>query len=289
MPLPPRFLPLFLAGAVPCLRAQSPPQESAGEIMSRLAANQERAEQMRSAFVYKQSVLIRFRRSNGKFAREEDTEFTVAPTPLGTQKTRTHFLGKYERKGETNEYHEPHHEYKGVDIDGDLISDLAEDFTNDEHSKDGVAADLFPLTGKHQKNYAFRLEGAQDYRGKDVYRITFQPSRRKDNDSDSDGTPWAGEVLVDRREYQPVLITTRLARGIPFLVKTLLGTDLKHLGFKLTYHRVEEGLWFPATYGGEFEVRGVFFYKRKISISVLNTGFQRAEVTSRILFGNPLP
>ncbi|MBI3667903.1 MAG: hypothetical protein HY236_17010 [Acidobacteria bacterium] len=222
--------------------------------MAKLAANQERAVQMRSAFVYNQNVLIRFRRPNGKFVREEGSDYTVAPTPEGTKKTLTSFLGKYERKGEIVAYQKPHYEYKDIDIDGDLISDLAEDLTSDKHSRDGLAADLFPLTGKHQKNYAFKLEGIDNYRDREVYRITFTPTRGWEGE-DGD-MPWAGEVLVDRLEYQPVLITTRLARGFPFWVKTLLGTNVKHLGFKLSYQRVEEGLWFPATYGGEFEVRG---------------------------------
>ena len=43
-------------------------------------------------------------------------------------------------------------------------------------------------------------------------------------------------------------------------------------------------LTIPVTYGGEFSVRGVFVYKRDISISLRNSGFERAEVTRKIAF-----
>jgi len=70
-------------------------------------------------------------------------------------------------------------------------------------------------------------------------------------------------------------------------VQILLGTNLKHLGFKVAYQKFEEGLWFPVSYGGEFKLRAVFFYKRTISLSVTNSGFQRSDVTSTVSFGVP--
>jgi hypothetical protein len=79
-------------------------------------------------------------------------------------------------------------------------------------------------------------------------------------------------------------VTTRLARAVPFVVRTLLGTNLKHLGFKLTYQRVDKGVWFPASYGGEFDLGAVFFYKRRIGISMRNSGFQRTEVESTVSY-----
>jgi len=72
------------------------------------------------------------------------------------------------------------------------------------------------------------------------------------------------------------------------LVQTLLGTNIKSLGFKVAYEKFEEGLWFPVTYGGEFEVRAVFVYKRKIAIALSNRAFQRARVSTRIAFDTPL-
>jgi hypothetical protein len=38
------------------------------------------------------------------------------------------------------------------------------------------------------------------------------------------------------------------------------------------------------SYGGEFEVRAVFFYKRKISVNMTNTEFRRAKVNSSVTY-----
>ncbi len=267
--------------AVLLLMAQAA-DPSAADIMAKVAANQDRAQQARAEFVYQQNLLIRFRRGNRKLAREERREYTVAPTPNGVEKTLTRFSGKYERGGKLVEYGKPQYKYKDMDIDGDVISDLADDMTNDSVSRDGMAVDLFPLTGREQKKYTFRLTGIETYRRREVYRVEFSPAGGCEN-----GVCWAGEALVDKREFQPVVITTRLAKGIPFWVRTLLGTNLKYLGFSLAYERFDDGIWFPVSYGGEFEVRAVFFYKRLISISMANSGFRRTDVASRISYAEP--
>lgn len=263
--------PALLLPAV--LVAQEP---SAEAIMARVAANQDRSEKARAGYVYSQAVLIRFHRGDRKLAREELSEFIVLPTPDGATKSRTHFLGKYVRNGEVHEYHEPHYNYKDLDIDGDLISDLADDLTDDRKSRDGISGDLFPLTADKQGHYRFRLEGRERYQGREVFRITFQP---KDKSFD---TPWEGEALIDAEQYQPLVVTTRFAKKVPFVVRTLLGTNFKQIGFKVTYDEVGDGVWFPSSYGGEFVVRGLFFYKRRISLSLRNSGFERTEATSTI-------
>jgi hypothetical protein len=260
--------------------------ESADAIMAKVATNQDRAQNMRSAFVYHQSMLIRFMRAHGKIAREEQREYTVTPAAKGFKKELTHFTGKYAKGGQLIEYNEPGYQYKGVDIDGELADSLANDMANDKHSRDGITNDVFALTAEKQKKFAFKLEGKEDYRGKQVYRITFKPRKASlfDCDDDDEGTCWAGEALIDVHEYQPVLVTSWLAKGIPMAVQILLGTTLKHLGFKVAYEKFDEGLWFPVTYGGEFYVRGLFLYKRTIALSVVNSGFQKASVTSTVSF-----
>ncbi len=93
---------------------------------------------------------------------------------------------------------------------------------------------------------------------------------------------------MDTQEYQPVFVSTHLAKGLPVVVKTLLGTNLKGLGFKLTYNKFDEGLWFPVTYGAEFELKAVFLYKRKISIALNNSGFKHALVATKLSYEEPL-
>lgn len=206
--------------------------ETADSIMARVAENQRRAQEMRTAFTYHQSVMIRFNRSNGKLAREEYHEFNVTPTPRGFKKEETLFRGKYAEHGKEIAFDTPGYEHKNLDLDANLANDLLNDFTNDKKSRDGIDKDLFPLRPKQQKKYNFRLEGTEEYRGTPVYRITFVPKKPGLDDDDPDTSVWAGEVLVDRAEYQPVLITTHMAAKVPMLVKTLLGTNVQQIGFK---------------------------------------------------------
>jgi len=259
--------------------------ETADAIMARVAANQRRAQEVRTAFVYHQNVMIRFNRSNGKLAREEYHEFTVTPTPKGFKKDETLFRGKYADHGKEVEFDKPGYEHKNLDLDANLANDLLSSFTNDSRSRDGIEGDLFPLRAREQRKYRFRLEGEEEYRGIPVYRITFIPKKTSLLDSDDgDGDIWAGEILVHRSEYQPVLITTHMAAKMPALIKTLLGTNVQQLGFKLAYKKFDEGLWFPVSYGGEFKLRGLFFYARTVGVSLQNSGFQRANVESRLRF-----
>jgi hypothetical protein len=271
-----------------CYAAKQP--EQADLIMARVALNQDRAQQMRSAFVYHQNMLICFQRSNHKVAREEQREYVVTPTETGFTKTLTHFAGKYDKGGKFFEYTEPGYEYKGVDIDGEVAKSLTDDLTNDKKSRDGITKDLFALTANRQQGFVFKLEGKENYRGREVYRITFKPRKPSlfDCDDDDESSCWAGEALIDPIEYQPVLVTSWLAKGIPMAVQLLLGTNIKHLGFKVAYQKFDEGLWFPVTYGGEFYVRGLFFYKRTIALSVVNSGFRKSDVTSVVSFGLPV-
>ena len=267
------------------LLAQVQASESVETIMARVADNQDRGLQLRSAYVYSQDVLLRFFRGNGKLAREEYREYTVTPGPKDTQKTLLSFRGKYEKGGRYIEYSQPGYEYKDLDIDGALMDSLADDLTHDKGSRDGIAVDLFPLTTKSQAGYRFTLEKKEEYRGREVFRISFKPALTDDEHVFED-TPWAGLILVDALDYQPILVTTHLAKGLPFLVKTVLGTNLKGLGFKISYEKQDDGLWFPVNYGGEFEVKAVFFYKRKMAIALRNSGFQHVQVDTRVTFGD---
>src|SRR5437867_11899690 len=90
--------------------------EPADLIMARVALNQDRAQQMRSAFVYHQNMLIRFKRSNHKPAREEQREYVVTPTEKGFAKTLKHVAGKYDKGGKLFDYNEPDSEHKRVAI-----------------------------------------------------------------------------------------------------------------------------------------------------------------------------
>ena len=257
--------------------------ETADAIMAKVAASQQGGSQSRWCSVFQQTVLVRLRRANHKLSREERSEFTVTSCAKGFEKKLTHFAGKYAGKNGMVEFDRPLFKYKGLDLDGDLARDLAEGFTNDPKSRDGIGKDLFPLTADEQKKYEFNLTGKETLHGRDVFRVSFCP---KPNTEDAS---WCGEVLVDAAEFEPVLITTHLAHNLPFLVRTLLGTDLKYLGFSVAYQRTPEAAWVPMSYGGEFEVRAAFFFKRGISVSLANSAFKRVDARNLIVFGPLLP
>jgi len=265
------ILPLLILPAL----AEEP---SVDQIMARVAENQARAQDMRRAYVYNQKVQARFHRTNGKLTREEELEYLVTPTPAGIDKKLTHFEGKVDRNGRLISYAEPGKEIKDLDIDGDLMRDMVNDMTGDKESKDGIAHDMFPLTAAEQVKYIFTLEGEEVYRGREIYRVSFRP---KPHTEDAE---WKGEALIDTAECQPVMVTTKFAVHIPMAVKVLLGTDIKGLGFTVTYDKFDDGLWFPVSYGGEFHIRAVFFYARNMSISMVNSGFTRAKVSSKIAY-----
>jgi hypothetical protein len=251
---------------------------SVDQIMARVAENQASAQEMRRAFVYNQKVLATFRRGNGKIARHEKREYTVTPTPQGTDKKLAFFQGQYQKGSRMISYDEPGQTHGNLDIDGELLGEMIEEMTADQKTKDGIGHDLFPLTAEEQEKYIFTLEGKDVYRGKPIYRVSFRP---KPHTEDGD---WKGEALIDAAEFQPLTVNTKNAWHIPAAVKVLLGTDIKGLGFSVTYQKFDEGLWFPVSYGGEFHVRAVFFYSRTMSISMVNSGFQRADISSRVAY-----
>jgi hypothetical protein len=242
-------------------------------IMARVAANQDRTEKLRSEYVYKQHIHVISRKTNGKLMREETTDFDVVPQPQGTQRQLKQIAGKCLIKGKYLTYStEPAPEAES--LDAQLVHDFREDLTNDK-SKDGMAKHLFPLTTAEQKQYQFRLLGEQVTNGRAVYRVGFRPKDESDVD-------WAGEALIDKEDFQPVNVYTKLSKKLPFFVRTMLGTDLPGIGFSVSYKRQPDGVWFPVSFGTEFRLRAVFFINRDLSVSLQNSGFEHTHVDSKI-------
>lgn len=289
------FLLLLLVAS---LSAQSPesapavPQPpSVDEIMAKVAENQARSQRERAAFVYKQNIKVVSRRSNGKLAQEESTEYLVTPTEKETRKTVETMAGRAWVKGayrnyikikspvEKDERWAVDPNDKGVklhlgDIDNSIVDSFREELANDK-SKDGLASDLFPLTADEQKSYTYELVDTETRDGRDVYKIRFRPKDKGDIE-------WAGDALIDMKEYAPVLVSTKLSRHIPFAVRAFLGTDLPGLGFSVHYRRVAEGVWFPVSFGTEFHLHAVFFINRNLTMSLENSEFKRAAAESTI-------
>jgi hypothetical protein len=273
---------LILLAAVASIAAAQTPEID--RIMSRVALNQAKSHDARKDYVYNQKQLLRMIRGGGRIAREEHREYTVTPTHRGILKELTKFDGKYEQKGRFIAYDKPGYHYKGLDLDSDLIDSLSKDLMDDNQGKDGLSPDMFPLTYHQQLKYDFKLLKTEQYRGRPVYRVRFEPKVKPALKQLEGGAVWKGEALIDAGEYQPLNISTRLAWKMPLAVKTLLGTNVSGVGFNVSYQKFADGLWFPVSYGGEFEFRAVFFYKRTMTISMANSEFRRADVNSSIAY-----
>ncbi len=253
-------------------------QPTAAEIVARVAANQDRAVELRKQYVYEERVRVQTRLSDGAFKREETAEYEAFPGPSSTERRLKSIQGRIggNKKHETAFSGEP---VPAADsIDGQLVSELREDLLQDK-SKDGLGCHLFPLTSEQQKKYRFELLGEQTVQGRKAWRIGFRPADRGDYD-------WAGEALIDEQEYQPIDIYTKLSRRVPFAIRTLLGTDLPGIGFTVRYRRFDDGVWFPVSFGSEFGLHIVFFLKRQISVSMESMGFRRTRVESSVKFAD---
>jgi len=160
-------------------------------------------------------------------------------------------------------------------IDRDLVENMRKNLIHDK-SKDGVNARLFPLTSKNQTDYAFRMIGRERLNSRDVFHINFRPKNKDD-------FGWSGDAYIDTTAYQPVLVTTAMARKIPFAVRTLLGTNVPGLGFTVTYAPQADGVWFPVTFSTEFKIHVLYFFHRQIFLNAENREFEKTHVTSRIV------
>ncbi len=163
------------------------------------------------------------------------------------------------------------------DLDRELVESLRRGLLNDK-SKDGVDSDLFPLTSKEQKDYAFQFLGRERMNGHDAFHIVFRPKDKSD-------LSWKGDAYIDTTTFEPVLVTTGLSRKIPFAVRMLLGTNLPGLGFTIVYAPQADGVWFPSTFSTEFKIRVLFFFHREILLDAQNREFEKTHIDSKILDG----
>ena len=253
--------------------------QTADEIIKKVAENQDAASAGRAHFVYHQNVLVRMKRNNGKLAHEETRDYIVLPSSEGMKRELLSLSGKAQRGSRTVTYSDAKFRDKGLDIDRDIVQSFAEDFGGD--NKDGVDTDLFPLQSKGLAAYKFKLKGSEKYQDHDVWAIQYEPVKASWDDDDH---CWHGEALNDKAEYQPMMITSSFACKIPGAVKVILGTNVQEIGFKVTYQKFDDGVWFPVTYGGEFKFRALFLYARSVGIGLINSDFKRTNVESAIKY-----
>jgi hypothetical protein len=281
----PVLLSLSLVALPPIVRAQQPPgpELSAEAIMARVAENQDRAEAERSRYVYVQHARVVSRKSE-RIICEEVTDFRVTPSATGSNQQLLKLDGrallkhKYVAYTALPDRKEPVDDDVDIEIDdGDrsLVESLRAGLIKSK-SRDGISSDLFPLTSKNQAGHAFHFVGREHTNGHDVFHIEFRPKQKDD-------FGWKGDAYIDTAAYQPVVVSTSMARKVPFAVRTLLGTNAPGLGFTVTYAPLPDGVWFPASFGTEFKIHLLFFYSRDITIDVQNRDFEKTRVTSDIV------
>jgi hypothetical protein len=273
--------------------------------MARVAANQDKAEAERAHYVYVQHAKMASRRGNSVMC-EEVTEYRFTPSADGSQEellkvdgrflkqhkyvSYTTLLPRDEDKPKDSDNEKDNSEKKekkdkdkdpafdpnsNETIDRDIVENIRWNLIHDK-SKDGYNAHLFPLTSKDQLDYSFRMIARERLNDRDVYHIAFRPKKKDD-------FGWSGDAYIDTTEYQPVLVTTGMARKIPFAVRTLLGINVPGLGFSITYAPQPDGVWFPITFSTEFKIHVLYFFHREVILNAQNRDFEKTHVTSRIV------
>ena len=241
--------------------------------MKRVAAKQDVIVKDRAQFVYEQKLRIDSLRSNGRLVRSECSETTVIPEGKVSRRQLNRLTGRYWSNGRYHNF-DRKEETSGSEADAELVRSFRRSLTKSD-TRDGMEEYLFPLTSRHQAEYTFELLGEAVVNGRPVYRIGFRPA-------DTGEYGWAGEALIDCQEFQPVSVFTKLSRKLPLAVRTVLGVDVPGVGFQVQYVRFGANVWFPVSMGTEFRVRVLHFYRRTVTVSLVNSGFRRADVSSGI-------
>lgn len=252
--------------ALLCMMPVEPPPLE--EMLAKIAESQETAQAAREKIVYTQFVHAKLIRTNGKLAREEKRTYIVTPSAKGFERKLEKFEGWYEKGGQMIPYSEPGFEYKDIDIDGDLIDDLIDDWTGDSETRDGVDKDFFPLTAENQKKYSFRSTGP--------FQLAFAPRDKR--------SQWKGDIFLDPVTLQPKSMQSTFAQKVPTAVKIILGVNIRQLGYSVNYAKTIDDLWFPVSAGTEFHIRVLFRYARTVTLSMTNSDFRRASAESTVTF-----
>jgi hypothetical protein len=242
---------------------------AADAIMARVGANQDGSEKLRGRYLCREHIHVATRKLDGKVMREETSDYEIVPTERGTDKQLKTLTGRYWHKGK-------YEGFNGQPVpqpnswDADYIRDVRR-CLSEEESRCTVAAHLFPLTTGEQNKYEFRIIGQEVLVGRNAYHISFVPKNKN-------AFNWSGEAFIDVTDFQPIRVFTRLSRRVPFFVRAT-GTNVSGIGYELEYRRLEDGNWFPRSYGTEYEIHLFFRINRTISIS-MDTSFERAEPTA---------
>lgn len=278
------FIALLLAGRDACGQPLT-----AAQIMAHVAKLQDEAQAERTHYVYEQHVKMISRRGHTIHC-EEITDFRIVPSGKSSQEHLLRLRGRYlsRHHGYLDYSAHPPTQGKVEDDPGAAAIPITDDKLEigllegmrssllGSKSKDGIDARLFPLTSKGQAGYSFRLLGRGQLNGRNVFHVEFRPINQR-------VYRWKGDAWIDTASFEPVVVSTRMSRRIPFAIRTFLGTSVPGLGFTVIYAPQPDGVWFPVSFSTEFRIHLFFFFRRTIIIDAQNRDFERTHVTSRIV------
>jgi hypothetical protein len=255
--------------------------------MARVAKLQDQAQAERARYVYVQHATVSSRRGHTIHC-QEITDTRIAPSTAGSSEQLLDLQGRLLLKGRYVDYQKLEAD-KGHPEDDDSVSiELGDDYADRDmvenmrknllgtKSKDGINANLFPLTTKEQADEEFRYISRERLNGRDVDHISFRPKDKSD-------FGWKGDAYIDVVTGEPVVVSTALSRRIPAAVRILLGTNVPGLGFTVVYAPQPDGVWFPVSFSTEFQIHVLFFFRRTIIIDAQNRSFEKTHVTAHIL------
>ncbi|MCW5964195.1 MAG: hypothetical protein KIT83_09155 [Bryobacterales bacterium] len=275
--------PLSVEGQdTPAAEVQPPSsgEPSMEDVLRAVRMQQEQGQAERQRWMFDQHILVRLLRGKGELAREEVRRYRVRPGAKGEERDLLSLDGKVAIKGKLYPYTDPEYRTGNIDLDGEIAESFATEMLFVKDLEDGDDDSMYPLSRLMMERHRFTSHGKATYQGRSVYRFTFAPNP-KGKGKDKHGF-WEGEVLVDCDALAPVLVVTHQARNLPVVVRTLLGTNVQQFGYKLEYAEMPDGTWFPSRYSGEFSLRVLFGYSRRIALSARNENFERASAETEI-------
>jgi len=266
----------------------SPPSQAAtadpspDEILRSAREHQDRSREQQVRWIFDQEVFVRLLRGGGKLAREERRFYRVRPNMQSTDRELTALQGQVVLKGKVHPYFDTDYRHRSMDIDGELTESFSNDLMDkyDPRADRGDDDSVYPLSKRMLEGHDFTFHGRDEYKRRSVFRFTFQP---KPKNSPERGF-WEGEILIDTASLAPVLIITHQAKGVPLVVRTLLGSNVRQLGYRLEYTERDDGTWFPSIYSAEFSFRILFGYARRVAMMSRNSNFLRASAESSIRY-----
>jgi hypothetical protein len=191
-------------GALLILAAPIAFAEDAAGIMARVAANVEQAVEARRQYVYQQTVRASLIKTNGQLSRRERRQYTVVPSPTGTEKKLVSLKGEYRKGKQSLTYTASGGDDRDDGIEAALLRELTDGLVDDKQSRDGIPPELFPLRSRDLAAYAFTGKGEFEFQGRRTYRIAFEPVHMDcyshtgtENEGEKEGCvdgPWVGEA-----------------------------------------------------------------------------------------------